>query len=316
VTAAGPVWLTEEREVITISLIGEQPIPNLLPLRYQPPDLAVLVHTERTQAAAERIERLLSGASEAVPCQVSAYEIQPTVQALQRLIEGRGWGTAELLFNLTGGTKAMALAAYLVAAQYHAPFLYLQSEGKRTRLYQYEFDADGRPRVSADHLLPGVITIDDYLRAYVNDYQIVGFSREEGGGLFEQAIHEAVEPAVDEIVAGVRLLGALEVDLVVRCENQVGIIEAKTGTKARRKECIDQLNTAGGQRYLGTYTAKMLALDQVWDQSRSNLRELAQERRIEVIELPSFNVSRTLSPEEAQFLRGAVCRQLGREVSK
>ncbi len=300
--------------MVTISLIGEQPIPNLLPIRYQPPDVAVLVYTDRTEAAAGRLERLLPTACEVVPCQVSAYDIREIVRALQALIEEHAWTAAELLFNLTGGTKAMALAAYLAAADCGAPFLYLQSEGKKTRLYQYEFDANGSPCVLADQLLPGVITIDDYLRAYVDDYQLTGFAKDKAGGLFERAIYEALKPVVDEIVAGVRLLGALEVDLVVRCENQVGIVEAKTGPGV--KKGIDQLNTAGGQRYLGTYTRKMLVSDQRWDKSRSNLRELAEARWIEVIELPSFSASHQLSPEDTERLRCAVCKQLGRGVGR
>jgi hypothetical protein len=300
--------------MITISLIGEQPIPNLLPMRYQPPAAVVLVYTERTQAAAGRIERLLPGGCEAAPCLVSPYDIQEIARALQALIEKHKWAAADLLFNLTGGTKAMALAAYLVAATYSAPFIYLQSEGKRTRLYRYEFDANRVPHVVSRDLLHGLIKIDDYLRAYVDDYQLMGFAKDETGALFEQAIYEALEPVVDEIVAGARLLGALEVDMVVRCENQVGIIEAKTGPGARRKGGIDQLNTAGGQRYLGTYTRKMLVIDQRWDKSRSNLRELAEARRIAVIELPSFCTSGQLSPEDVKLLRCTACNQLGREV--
>jgi len=303
--------------MITISLIGEQPIPNLLPIKYQPPDVAVLVHTDRTQAAARRLERLLPGGCEAVACPVSPYNIQEIVHALQGLIAERDWTVADLVFNLTGGTKAMALAAYLVAAHYGAPFIYLQSEGKQTRLYRYEFDADRIPQVLPDQWLPGLITIDDYIRAYVGDYQVTGFAKkkeDETGYLFERATHGALEPVVDEIVAGVSLLGALEVDLLVRCDNQVGIVEVKTGARARRKEGIDQLNTVGGQRYLGTYTCKMLVLDQRWDKNRSNLRELAGARQIEVIELPSFCTSHCLSPEDVERLQRAVCKQLGREI--
>ncbi len=299
--------------MVTISLIGEQPIPNLLPIRYQPPDVVVLVYTGRTQAAAGRLERLLPGNCEVLPCLVSAYDIREIAHALQSLIAERSWTAADLLFNLTGGTKAMALAAYQAAADCGAPFIYLQSEGKKTRLYRYEFDASGVPHISADQLLPALITIDDYICAYVGDYHVTGFARNETGGLFERAIYEALGPVVDEIVAGVRLTLALEVDLVVRCENQVGIIEAKMGPGV--KKGIDQLNTAGGQRYLGTYTRKMLVSDQRWDKSRSNLRELAEARRVEVIELPSFCTSGRLSPEDVERLRRAVCGQLGREVS-
>jgi hypothetical protein len=299
--------------MVTVSLIGEQPIPNLLPIRHLPPDTVVLVCTERTQAAAERLEGLLGCI--AIYCAVAPYDIRAIVRDLSSLIEDRGWTAADLLFNLTGGTKAMALGAYLVAANLKVPFLYLQSEGKRTRLYRYEFDAEGSPYLHSDQLLPSVITIDDYLRAYVGHYQITGFSALEKGGLFEQAVCGALEPVVDEIIAGVRLLGALEVDLIVRCENQVGIIEAKTGAKARKKEGIDQLNTAGGQRYLGTYTAKMLVIDQEWDESLSNLRELAEARRVQVIPLPSFTKGNCLSEEDAGRLRQEVCAALGRKVA-
>jgi hypothetical protein len=296
--------------MIMISLIGEQPIPNLLPIRYQPPAFAVLVHSDRTEKAARRLERLLPPGCKPVYCSVSAYDIQAMSIDLTILIERQGWKATELTFNLTGGTKSMALAAYLVAAKERSPLLYLQSEGKKTRLYRYEFEADGTPRMVDDRLLPGLITIDDYLRAYVDDYQLTGFSADEAGGAFERAVYAMLQPTVDEMVAGAKLLGALDVDLVVRCGNQVGIIEAKTGPGV--KKGIDQLNTAGGQRYLGTYTQKILVSDQRWDHTRSNLRELAEARRIEVIEVPSFGAQGQLSAEDADRLAKTVCECLGR----
>jgi hypothetical protein len=166
--------------------------------------------------------------------------------------------------------------------------------------------------VAEDRLLPGLITIDDYLRAFVDDYHLTGFANQDEGGLFEQAVYAALQPAVDEIMVGAKLLGALDVDFVVRCDNQVGIIEAKTGPGV--KKGIDQLNTAGGQRYLGTYTQKILVSDQRWDHTRSNLRELAEARRIEVIELPSFGAQGQLLPEDVQRLVQTVCQCLGRHV--
>jgi hypothetical protein len=296
--------------MIMISLVGEQPIPNLLPIRYQSPIAVVLVHSDFTEAAAHRLEPLLPVGCEPVYCPASAYDIEATRQALVRLIEEKSWTARELIFNLTGGTKAMALAAYLAATEQRAHFLYLQSEGKQTRLYRYQFDVEGRPQLAEDRLLPGLITIDDYLRAFVGHYKLTGFANEDAGGLFERAIHVALEPVVDEIMVGVKLMGALDVDFVVRCDNQVGIIEAKTG--AGVKKGLDQLNSAGGQRYLGTYTQKILVSDQRWDHTRSNLRELAQARRIEVIELPSFSSQRQLSPEDAERLAQQVGKCLGR----
>lgn len=296
--------------MITVSLIGEQPIPNLLPLRYRPPRAVVLVHSDRTEAAAERLERLLPQGCEPVYCATSAYDIRAIRHDLASIIEGRDWKATDLMFNLTGGTKSMALAAYLVAAKLRSPFIYLQSEGRRTRLYRYEFEEDDIPHLVDDRLLPGLISIDDYLRAYVDEYHLTGFSNEQAGGQFERAIHDALEPEVDEIKVGVKLLGALDIDFAVRCDNQVGIIEAKTGRGT--KAGIDQLNTAGGQRYLGTYTQKILVSDHSWDHTRSNLLELATARRIKVVQLPSFSKQGRLSSEDTERLVRAVCEGLGR----
>ena len=88
---------------------------------------------------------------------------------------------------------------------------------------------DGAPSVAGARLLPGLITLDDYLRAFVDGYQLTGFAKDAAskGTRFERAIHTALEPAVDEIAVGLKLLGVVDVDFVVRCANQVGIIEAK-----------------------------------------------------------------------------------------
>ena len=144
--------------------------------------------------------------------------------------------------------------------------------------------------------------------------RLTGFAKDEAskGTRFERAIHAALEPVVDEIAVGLKLLGVVDVDFVVRCANQVGIIEAKTGSGV--KKGIDQLSTAGEPRYLGTYTQKILVSDQVWDHTLSNLRELAEARRIEVIELPSFAASGHLSAEDAETLRRRVCKVLGRDL--
>jgi len=271
----------------------------------------LLVYSDLTKKAAERLRKLLPPGCQAVDCPVSPYDIEAIRQTLVGLVRERGWQVPELLFNLTGGTKAMALGAYLAAAEQRASFLYLQSEGKQTRLYRYAFDAQGTPQVIDDSLLPGLLTIDDYLRAFVDSYICRDpTDKQKKWDPFEQAVYEALHPAVDEIIADVWLMGALEVDFVVRCVNQVGIIEAKTGPGL--KKGIDQLNTAGGQRYLGTYTQKILVSDQQWNHTRSNLRELAEARRIEVIEVPSFGAQGQLSAEDTARLAQEVCTCLGK----
>lgn len=298
--------------MISVSLIGEQPIPNLLPIRYQPPDTAVFLYTDYTEGTAERLKGLLPNSCEAVLCRVAPYDIPAIVLALRELVREHQWETKELLFNLTGGTKAMMLAASQVAASYGSPFIYLQSEGRQTRLYRYAFDAAGDPYVTDDRILPSLIEIDDYIRAFVDEYQIGGFAKGGPGGVFEEAVYDALQPAVDEIVVGVRLASEVDIDLVVRCDNQIGIIEVKKGSGV--KKGIDQLNTAGGRSFLGTYTRKMLVSDQEWDKSFSNHQDLADARWVTVIQLPSFGWTGQLSSDDVEHLRHTVCQQLGREV--
>ena len=63
-------------------------------------------------------------------------------------------------------------------------------------------------------------------------------------------------------------------------------------------------------RNLGTYTQKLLVSDQVWEHTLTNLRELAEARRI--IELPSFSTKGSLSVEDGEKLTQRVCKSLGR----
>ena len=294
---------------VMISLIGEQPIPNLLVLRYEKPQEAVLAFTDRTKLVAERLQNLVKKNTQSYLLPADPYDIRSIYEDLKELLKERNWHGEGLVFNVTGGTKTMVLAAYQIAVALHSPFLYLQSEGKRSRLYRYEF-SDGAYRNVSDEFLPGLISIDDYIYAYLGR---TPEKREKPRDAFGQAFEEAIAQALREInieaKVGVHLAGALEVDLMVRYENQVGVIQAKTGGTARKKTGLDQLNAACDQRYLGTYTRKILIINEVWDKTRSNLQELAEAWRITVIELPSFT-------KDSLHLSDADRRRLQNEMAK
>ncbi len=295
--------------MIIISLIGEQTIPNLLPILDQKPETAVLVYTDRTKGEAERIRRAPSAHCAWEPLLVAPYDIQGVAQALHGLGAQKEWQASDLLFNLTGGTKAMALAAYQVAQELNAPFFYFQSEGRKSLAHHFVFHK-GQAQLTARREMPTLITIDGYLRLYIDDYHLRGVVKEP----FEQAIGDALSHVVDELLLDVCLKGALEVDVVVRCGNQVGVIEAKTGGKALSKDGLVQINMAGSPDFLGTYTQRMLVIDQLWD-NKSNLRELAQAQRITLIELPSYHATGQLSPEDTLKLQSEVCQALGKEIA-
>ncbi len=297
---------------LLISLIGEQPIPNLLPIRHLKPSQLLLVYTSRTSQHVKRLEKLVTNdVQQLVTIQIEPYAILETREAIVEKLEEVTQQSAKLTLNITGGTKNMSLAAYMVAARFASPVIYLQTEGHQSLLHQYHFVED-ELQLQNRQILPTLINNHDYIFAHVGEYQPLGHDRktsDQRGILFEKEVVARLSPCVDEITVGIKPIADLEIDLVVRCGNQVGIVEVKTGKKTRLG--IDQLNTAGGRAYFGTYTEKFLVSDfPDWAQ-RSNQTELAETRNIQIIELPSFAQNNQISNLEAQYLVQTICQKLG-----
>lgn len=298
-----------------VVLIGEQPIPNLLPILHIKPTTTLLVQTTFTQIRGSLLQKVLNNRVQSEILTISdAYNISKVYSELIGKITDLGWSFSDLTFNVTGGTKPMAFAAYQLAADNNCPIVYLQSEGRQSRLLEYHFNGN-RAEPVRDEIIPPLITIADYLLAYLPGFTETGFSKDDdgvelsSGGRFEKVLYQVLKPHVDEIIAGVRPQGVkeqIEIDLVVRCGNQVGIIEAKTGS---RKEGIDQLSTSGGQRYMGTYTVKFLVLGRMLPAS---LKTLAEARNVTVIELPKYQDGRSLMATESNRLARTIVEKLGK----
>jgi hypothetical protein len=285
-----------------ILLVGEQPAPNLLPTRRLKPDVAVLVLTERTRRVAENLARLLKPVCRCLPCPVDPYKIPEIQDDLQKFLSDN-LPEHTFTFNLTGGTKPMALAAFCLAKMHDSPIVYFQTEGNRSLLYHYVFDGDEVALQDTDDLAES-ISLDDYLRLHLGAYET-----QAPRNTFEQQVFEtlAATPGIAEVFTSVRPrgLGALEVDFAVRCGNQVGIGEVKS---KGAKDGIDQINAVADPRYLGTYVRKfLLSAHPV----HPNNQALAQAYRIEVIELPSYGETDTLDTEDRQKLGDAVLRRMG-----
>lgn len=293
-----------------ICLVGEQPIPNLLPIKYLQPERVILVHSDRTAAVSDRLKRLLAGTTAVTPVEIDAYDIA----AIQDGIHEKLSADERVIVNLTGGTKPMSLGAMLLAFQQQAELVYLESEQKQSVLYRYRVTDGSDLTLYGKEPLPTLITLDDYLRAHVDlppgDAGADISQKEAHGFRFQRAVAQALRPpVVDEQLVEVKLGGAIDVDLAVRVGNQVALIETKTG-KQPSKKGIDQLNTVGGRGYLGTYAYKLLVTDHEWD-ARSNLCALADARRITVLPLTSFAAHGALSPEDTARLREQVRNLLG-----
>jgi len=288
-----------------VSLIGEQPIPNLLPIKYEKSSHVVLVYTDLTKRVCDNLIRVLEPENKTFPMHVSPFDISEIRLKIRHCVQEQGWDASCLIFNLTGGTKAMMIAAYEVAREMGCPVIYLQSQGAKSFLHRHRFSEEGlEPEPDSPEEIPGLLTLDEYLRAHLGDFQATGF-----GHPLEEKVYTVLKPHVSEIKAGIKHGGAVDIDLAMRWGNQVGIAEVKTGRKAKGKGGIDQLTTAGARAYLGTYTKRFLILDR---ELGSDLRELAEMHNITVIELPSAQ-SGDLSEADKKKLIAEVTRKLGKE---
>ena len=286
---------------IMISLVGEQPAPNLLPIRRYKPATVVLAYTDRTERVQTNIASVIGG--DTIPLEVHPYEMESIRSALQKCIACHGWSKDDLIFNITGGTKPMAIAAYGLAQSLGALVYYFQTEGGRSIVYRYSFSEDGQVQQYAEpDEIPDSITLDDYLRLYLGEYTC-----EPPRNELERAVLDVLsaEKRVDEVMSSVRprKLSNVEIDFVVRCKNQVGIGEIKT---TGNKEGVDQLTAVAEQRYLGAYIAKFLTSARPF---HPHQKELAKAYRITLIELPSYTDARGVSqPDSAEMLKGILTR--------
>jgi len=284
-----------------ILLVGEQPAPNLLPTRRLKPDVALLVYTGRTQQVAKNLEKLLRPICPCWLCPVPPYDILGFQAQVKECISDK-LAKYDLIFNLTGGTKPMALSAFELARANGAPFIYFQTEGNHSRLYHYTFEGGNICQKKVEELTDS-ITLADYLKMYLGAYD-TGNPRDE----FERQVEEELRahPRL-ELLWGVRPQGlaALEIDFVTRLGNQIGVGEVKT---KGAKSGIDQINSVAEQRYLGTYVKKFLISGKRVDRNNKNL---AKAYRIEVIELLSYSEIGVLNVEDRQKLAKTVFTQLG-----
>src|SRR5579872_283402 len=102
---------------LMIALVGGQSLPNLLPARHSHPDAVLFVYSKFTKPVYEKLTGVLQQETKVYGLETDAYNILMIEQALHQELNTAILAPHTLEFNLTGGTKAMSLAAYRVAAQ-------------------------------------------------------------------------------------------------------------------------------------------------------------------------------------------------------
>lgn len=279
-----------EKIEMLVCLIGEQPVPNLLPIRQYKPNKILLIHSERTRRISKNLERMLLKQDVQLLKIDNPFDIVESVGEMAYFLSTRVPAETKLTFNITGGTKAMSQAAYIIAQKLKAPILYLQSEGFESKLYVYRFDNSlaGLSSPTLDGLsspttepLTKFLSIDDYL-------QVHGLSKpkyQKPKNPFEEQVSFVLQANFSEIRRNIKITASLEIDLMIRCENNYGIAELKTGAESRKKSPIDQIVGATSREFLGTYTKRLLILDQ--NLARENA-ELAKAYNVRTIVLNGY----------------------------
>lgn len=288
-----------------VSVLSDQPIRSLLPIRFLKPAEVLLVGRRQMHEVSQHLAAVLKGETTLHLLEITdPYNPNAVYDKLRMAVSKLGWLPHETLFNLTGGTKMMAFGAYHLAHEQKSDLVYLEEWDNRPDVVNRYHFQHGVAKLSEQHTIPPVITIADYLNIHLPGFDITGFSGDDhrrltSGGLFEKTIHDALAESVDEVLAGVRPKGVgdqIEIDLVARCGNRVGIIEAKTGVK---KQGIDQLDTAGGHHYLGEHIVKILVTGGRLSRA---YHTLAAAQRIRIIELPDYRERYGLSDRDKQHL--------------
>lgn len=112
---------------IHITLLGQETLPLFYPIQTFPIDRVFIICTSQNQSIAQLVKDILS---ESVYCEVSnyvdAFDIKSVIDECERI--HTIYPNDDFLYNLTGGTKIMAIGAYLVALRHRADAIYTDSK--------------------------------------------------------------------------------------------------------------------------------------------------------------------------------------------
>jgi CRISPR-associated protein (Cas_Cas02710)/Domain of unknown function (DUF1887) len=153
--------------MILLSLVGEQPIPNLLPLWQDPVyDQVQLAYTETTAPFAEIIQAAVAGDPQLQHIKllksqvIKAYDSQKSRLLLNRMILTHLENGQSVCLNFTGGTKIMSMAAIQAAYATGISLLYVSTEERQ--IIYYGSDGAEVRRVP----IQVAINVNQYLQAH------------------------------------------------------------------------------------------------------------------------------------------------------
>jgi hypothetical protein len=153
-----------------IVLVSDQPMPNLLTATHPSLNLKeiILIQSQRMAVQAERLIRVLTARGLKVKREFleNAYDPEPCRELVQKLV---GDDPGSFIINVTGGTKVMAMGAYLAAIKSGVrDIIYIDHAEGKARWLSSESILDNRPLFD----LESVISLQEVLDVH-------GFSRKK-----------------------------------------------------------------------------------------------------------------------------------------
>lgn len=259
--------------MIYIALVGEQPMPILLPLWQERGFTSVqLIASETTLAVAENITNFIA-CDPALEVRkihpvmvVGAYELEATIASIHTLLARNRYH--KIALNLTGGTKLMCIAAQQAARGTNARLLYVSTE--RRSLISFSSDTAEMQTIP----ICVKVTADQYLNAHgleCSESQNFG-SRDcgiappkEGDALEEKVYRLASESGLfDDVQRNVFIRKAVgngevinEIDVVVTCNGNLSVCSCKSGQVDNRD--LYELASLSRREVAGIYCGKVLA---------------------------------------------------------
>jgi hypothetical protein len=285
---------------LLLSLLGEQPIPNLLPLWQYPQFTRTrFAATETTMAKALALKQAihqdpqLQHVEVLEPLLVEAYDIRSTRAALAKALAEYQQAGQPVCLNLTGGTKLMSLAALQAAFGSSIPLLYITAE-KNEMIHLASDGAEVRRE-----LIQVKITAAQYLRAHgleVSNHPNFDPRKEayfsqpplEGNFLEEQVFKKAQESGLfDDVRRNIfirkqtkRGMVKNELDVVVTHNGKLAVCSCKTG-KSVTRESIYELASLSRREAFGIYCGMALVTDQ--EEIAVAIRDRAQSMNVHLV---------------------------------
>jgi len=287
--------------LLLLSLVGEQPIPNLLPLwQFTTYDEVQFVASPTTRQIARQLKAVLqqdpalSHLKALKTIEVGAYEIgNARAQIANALVRHQAQGKTVHL-NLTGGTKLMSLAALQAAYGSGATLMYVSTEEKQMIWLASDGSEQRREPICVK------ISVEQYLVAHglqVEPFSASATNRppKEGDELENYVFTQLKQSNLfDDVRRNLiirktkdRLLVQNELDVMVTRNGRLAVISCRTSNvesqngRESYRRAIYELSAISRREAAGIYCGKVLVSNQV-DLPQS-IRDRARESGVRLV---------------------------------